>query len=122
MSSIFHNFPLASKALVSISFRWSLPSRSLVRLLPLSLFIHILFSLRLVDLLASSRVCCGVLPGCMRVSENRGPGRNDRYLDRATTAESVHWPLFFVSSLVTVHENFYVIKTSSADRSGAIVK
>jgi len=85
------------------------------------LFISVLFSLCLADLLASSRVCCGSLSSCVHAGLEKS-WRDDRYLDRATTAESVHWPLFFGSSLVTVRENFYVIKTSSADRNGAMVK
>lgn len=101
------------------------PVCSLARF-PYPLFILAPFSLRLADILASSRVCCGsAVPssqGVMRASENRGPGRDDRYHDRATMAKSVRWPLFFVSALVTVRENFYVIKTSSTDRSSATVK
>lgn len=93
---------------------------------PYPLFILAPFSLRLADILASSRVCCGsAVPssqGVMRASENRGPGRDDRYRDRATMAKSVRWPLFFVSALVTARENFYVIKTSSTVRSSATVK
>lgn len=46
---------------------------------PYPLFILAPFSLRLADILASSRVCCGsAVPssqGVMRASENRGPGR-----------------------------------------------
>lgn len=63
-----------------------------------------------------------VLPGCYAGLGKSWSGGDDRYHDRATMAKSVRWPLFFVSALVTARENFYVIKTSSTDRSSATVK
>ena len=51
----------------------------------------------------SEQLRCGFRPPSVRELVVSG---DDRYLDHVTTTESVHQPLFFVSSLVTVRKNF----------------